>query len=352
MTPTHHDRVRRVALPTRHAFPGGPATFERHLVDGLAARGVDVVRDLDAPGIDVVLVVNAIRRVDRLARLRRRGVPIVQRLGTVLDPSELAIPRLADRVRMRLRTRLVALTRRRLADRIVYQTAAVQRRWRDAAGPSAHPEHVIPNGVDLGRFRPDGAATPRAFAITALSVEGAHGHDPCDTLVGLARALADRGANAEIVVVGRASPSVAERFRRTRGVRYLGVVPWEDLPAYYRGADVLAFTDRGAGCPNAVLEALACGTPVVGYRSDVLDEVIGDRGGVSVPSGPDGAPWDPGALADACLRLARDGPAARAAARSLANERYDRERMVDAYLAVFEEACARRVTAPGREAIA
>jgi glycosyltransferase involved in cell wall biosynthesis len=59
-------------------------------------------------------------------------------------------------------------------------------------------------------------------------------------------------------------------------VRLLGFVEDEDLPALYRGADLFAFPSLYEGFGLPVLEAMACGVPVVCSNASSLPEVAGD----------------------------------------------------------------------------
>jgi glycosyltransferase involved in cell wall biosynthesis len=61
-------------------------------------------------------------------------------------------------------------------------------------------------------------------------------------------------------------------------VLFTGFVPEDELPSLYSGASLFAFPslDEGFGLP--VLEAMACGTPVVASRGNSLEEVVGDAG--------------------------------------------------------------------------
>jgi glycosyltransferase involved in cell wall biosynthesis len=61
-------------------------------------------------------------------------------------------------------------------------------------------------------------------------------------------------------------------------VRWIGYVDEEDKPAIYRNAEVFVFPSRQEGFGLPVLEAMACGTPVVASHSSSLPEVIGDAG--------------------------------------------------------------------------
>ncbi len=79
-------------------------------------------------------------------------------------------------------------------------------------------------------------------------------------------------------------------------VRWLGTVPEEDLPALYSGASLFVFPSRYEGFGLPVVEAMACGTPVVCSNGSSLPEVAGDAALLTDPT-------DAEALAG-CIRLA------------------------------------------------
>ncbi len=78
-----------------------------------------------------------------------------------------------------------------------------------------------------------------------------------------------------------------------------GFVPEEDLPALYSGAAVCAFPSLYEGFGFPVLEAMACGTPVVCSSTSSLPELVGDAA-LMIP------PTNTGALAEAIHRLLVD----------------------------------------------
>jgi glycosyltransferase involved in cell wall biosynthesis len=84
-------------------------------------------------------------------------------------------------------------------------------------------------------------------------------------------------------------------------VSFLGHVPYGDMPAFLRGADALVLPSRSESMPYAVLEAMACGLPVVATSVGGIPEIIDDgRNGLLVP------PNSPERLADGLLALAGD----------------------------------------------
>jgi glycosyltransferase involved in cell wall biosynthesis len=184
--------------------------------------------------------------------------------------------------------------RRRLIVEVLTRAAAViavSRPLADAAlalGADPRTLHVIPNGVDTARFFPqnrEGArrrlgCLPEARLILAVGrlvpVKG------LDLLVWAVATLRDRlrePLRCYIVGTGplrRALERLIEALRLEDQIVFTGGVPQSELAFWYNAADLLCVTSHSEGCPNVVLESLACGTPVVstdvGGVGDLLHE--------------------------------------------------------------------------------
>jgi len=120
---------------------------------------------------------------------------------------------------------------------------------------------------------------------------------------------------------------VDERF-----VRFIGFVDEADKPALYRGAVALIFPSRYEGFGLPPLEALACGTPVVGSDATSIPEVVGDAGVLLPPDDAEG-------MAGALIRLATDdGFRAELSRRALAQAaRFSWERTARETLAAYRD---------------
>lgn len=166
----------------------------------------------------------------------------------------------------------------RQAAGLVTVSAALKERL-VALGTEPDRIHVLRNGVDLDRFRPvDRAAARKALGLrrtTLLSVGNLvplKGHDLAIRAVG-------RLPEAELLIAG-AGPQEAELRRLAEvervmdRVRFLGRVPHESLREIYGAADVLVLASSREGWPNVLLEAMACGTPVVATRVGGIPECV------------------------------------------------------------------------------
>jgi glycosyltransferase involved in cell wall biosynthesis len=90
-----------------------------------------------------------------------------------------------------------------------------------------------------------------------------------------------------------------ERLGLARAVRFVGYVPVADLPFIYNLSEFFLFPSLYEGFGLPVIEAMACGTPVITSATSSLGEIAA---GAALTIDPE----DTGALAEAIDRLARD----------------------------------------------
>lgn len=214
-------------------------------------------------------------------------------------------------------------------------------------GADAARLHVIRNGVDTVRFQP----LPQAQARAALGLHGdplllsvghlvpVKGHDL--SVQALAR-LTARWPGIRLCFVGdgplRADlQAQAAALGIAEHLRFAGAVPNQELATWYSAADALLLSSRSEGWANVLLEAMACGTPVVATDVGGTAEVLASPvAGQLVP------PLDPAAIADGLEALLNDPPD-RAAVRAYA-EGFGWQETTDAQLRLFRDVLA---LAPG-----
>ncbi len=205
----------------------------------------------------------------------------------------------------------------RAATRIITDSTSVSESVRDILGARAERVDVVALGV-AERFRDPGAgivdATVRRLGLPRPYVLFVGNLEPRKNLPGLLRAFrlvrAGHPDPVHLVVAGK----LAWKSGPLRGeldapdlrglVHVTGYVAPEDLPALYAGADVFAFPSFWEGFGLPVLEAMACGTPVVAADVASVPEVCGGAAVLVDPRSPE-------AIAGAILTVLRD-PARRA----------------------------------------
>lgn len=183
-------------------------------------------------------------------------------------------------------------------------------------GLGANPEklHALRNGVDLERFTPEDRTAARERL--GLSAEGHYllsvghlverkGHHICiealPALPGVTLLIAGAGEEEHRLKALAKQLDVADR------VHWIGVVNQGDLKWWYSAADVLALCSSREGWANVLLEAMACGTPVIATNIWGTPEVV------SVPAaGLLMAERTPASLIEAWGQLMQSLPARRA----------------------------------------
>ncbi len=167
------------------------------------------------------------------------------------------------------------------------------------AGVAADLVHVVPNGVDLERFRPEGPRREIAGArgTVFLFVGGATIRKGIDVLLeAWARAftsaddvsLVVKSFGGGTVYRGQTYEDGVVAYRDHPGTPDVVLldeeIGYEELPALYRAAHVLVQPYRGEGFCLPALEALACGRPVIATANGPTDDFVTNECGWLIPS--------------------------------------------------------------------
>lgn len=159
---------------------------------------------------------------------------------------------------------------------------------------------VFPNGVDLSIFHPMEQAAARerlriekeAFVVifvgSFIERKGAHRLSEAIGMI--------TGRQVFSIFVGEegdCKPSC-------ENILYCGKVKHEELPLYLNAADAFVLPTLKEGCCNAIVEAMACGLPIISSDRDFNDGLLDERNAIRVD------PMDVEALAQAIVRLRDD----------------------------------------------
>lgn len=248
-------------------------------------------------------------------RLRRPPGPVVVTVHDILpfmlrdDASLCTYRTLADRWMDR-----IAMAGLRRADLLVASSEFTKVCIERYLGIPSERIHVVHLGVDLDFYKPCPAS---AADLARFGLKGDARHllyvgtdDPRKDLATLLRAfrrIRETREDVHLVKVGSPAP-VEQRERSLELAADLGVLPYvhflddvdeATLRLIYSAADVYVQPSLYEGFGLPVLEAMACGTPVVASSVGPLPEVIGDTGYLA-------SPGDEGSLAEGITRLLDD----------------------------------------------
>lgn len=205
--------------------------------------------------------------------------------------------------RVRLKQRVLQLLARvqqsQAAALLIASPAALSR----IAAPVEHRPRVfeVPHGIDLQGFQPRLAPPPTPSILFLANVIRRKGiFTLLDAFDLVARALPD----AELVIAGAGgdASTVASMVaaRPDLRIRLLGRVDRAEVPRLMRAHSVYCLPSYGEPFATTILEAMACGVPIVATRAGGVPHLVDDAGGRLVP------PRDPVTLSEALIEVLRD----------------------------------------------
>jgi glycosyltransferase involved in cell wall biosynthesis len=210
------------------------------------------------------------------------------------------------------------------------------------------PQTVL-NGVDLSKFKPGGEGRAGAKPIIAWVGRGVDEVKGIDRFAAIAPTLHRAGFRLWLAEP-HGPDEVEEVFPGIKGLLSSLVSSWramarEEMPSFYQevaaSGGCVVSTSRTEGLPMSLLEAQACGCPVIGPNVRGVNECVDpSRGGILYP--PEAAPE---VVAEMIVAAVRDMDGMRergAKCVRLVREKFSLERMVEDYLRVYRAALTAR----------
>jgi glycosyltransferase involved in cell wall biosynthesis len=213
-------------------------------------------------------------------------------------------------------------------------------------GERSGPWEVLHNAVDTDLFRP---ATSKKAAddLVLLTAGSKYLFERLESPIRALACVRKRRPRARLLFAGRVSPGLmrpAQRLiaelRLEGGVTFLPPFTQADAPSIFQQADILLHPKINDPCPGVVIEAMACGLPVVHSDSGGVPELVGNEAGRGVATE---ANWErftpptPELWAEAVLAVAEDLSRGAEAARQRAVDRFDLHPWVERHRQLFTE---------------
>jgi glycosyltransferase involved in cell wall biosynthesis len=237
----------------------------------------------------------------------------------------------------------------RQADHVVYQSAFCKLGADRFYGAPQRTWEILHNPVDTEAFTPDGVhrERPLTLLLGGNQYQRYRLERALETLAAVRQEIPD----ARLLVAGVVSfapdaqdhaDAMIERLSLREAVEFAGPYTQAQAPELMRRADLLVHPKYNDPCPTVVLEAMACGLPIVYSASGGTPELVGPDAGIGIEAPLDWErdhPPSPAELAQAVLTLASDLEARRVAARERAL-RFDVRPWVERHREIFQELVA------------
>ena len=215
------------------------------------------------------------------------AMPPGYRGTSVVTVHDLSFEHLPDvmglKDRLLFKTQVPRAARR--ADRVLTGSAWTKRDLIERYGLAEERIVVTPYGIDP-RFVPDGARADGRYALFVGAIQPRK--DPQSAVEALA--LVDSDLKLKLIGPEKLGAdrvrTAVERLGLQQRVEWRGHVEMDELASLYRGAAVLLFPSRYEGFGLPVVEAMACGTPVVATTAGAIPEIAGDAAILVEPGDP------------------------------------------------------------------
>jgi glycosyltransferase involved in cell wall biosynthesis len=215
--------------------------------------------------------------------------------------------------------------------------------------PAVNEARVIPNGVDLSVFHPADSRSartalglPQDAGVLLFAAESIHQNRWKDypTLRASVEIVAEQVRPRPIVCIGLGEAAASESIGRATAQFIAYETDASRVARYYQAADIYIHPARQDTFPCSVLEAMACGTPVVATAvGGIAEQVDEGQSGFLVPAG------NPTDLAARVVQVLNDPQLRQALASGAldsARRRFDLQSQVDGYLNWYMELLDRR----------
>jgi glycosyltransferase involved in cell wall biosynthesis len=246
---------------------------------GGSSRALVPVRDLG--WYLAALPVRASRDGVDVLHCPTQRAPLRSRVPLVVTFHDLAVLRHPETFNRWTRTYSRAFLPRvvRAATRLIAVSEFTKRELLELLEVPDEKVRVIPNAVGP-EFSPEGESAPGEYVLAVSTLE------PRKNLPRLVEAYRRAGLNGLPLLVAGAPGWGGVRVDG-ESVRWLGEVGDDELARLYRGARAVAYVSLYEGFGLPVLEAMACGAPVVTARTGALEEVAGGAAVLVDPLDPD-----------------------------------------------------------------
>lgn len=237
------------------------------------------------------------------------------------------------------------------ADYVFYQSNFCKLSADIFLGERLGPWEILYNPVDTQAFSP--SKTRLDLDHLVILTAGSHSQFyRVETAVQTLSALIHRHREVKLIIAGRLQwthnhdmaqrmlYNLARELKVEKHIRYIGHYTQQEAPAIFNSAHILVHPQYNDACPGLVLEAMACGLPVVYSKSGGTPELVGEEAGIGIPSllsWDEIIPPSPEEMAEAVIKIAERREEYSKAARQRAINHFDIEHWIKRHQIIFSQ---------------
>lgn len=320
----------KIFLPSIMAKHGGPKTFMAQLTGFLERQQAEIVK---SPYRASVLCFPVAYNIEALRLARRCGVGIVQRLDGIYYPSQ-------HGEEYESFNRPIQVIYNELADFVIFQSEYSRAQCFHMFGPISEDKYrVIYNGSDLSCFYPSDQNFAYGQRVKFISTGVFRKKGMIEPLTQSLDGLVG-SFEFELHLVGEITLDEIWPYLERDYIIYHGPKAKSEVAMLLRQAHIYLHSQVNDNCPNAVIEAVSTGLPVVGFKGGALPELchfaLDLQADVSQVVFQQYSDFDPSALREK-IRLAVNNYSDYRNVFLEHCKDYDFERTGAAYLHVFEK---------------
>lgn len=265
---------------------GGPGSFQSRFEKELRKNGYNIFYKGDKIRPDLIFLVGGTTSLLWLLKMSNNNIPILQRIDGIRWLYKIKKVSLKYYLLVDFYNKITKFIHAFLADKIVYQSHFVKKWWKDGGWKLRKNTSIIHNGVSIPEQSVIENVLQQRKIKRLVILEGVIDYTPYS--VKLLNDLAENlPKDIEIELYGKFEDKV-EQSKLHKRLDYKGFLKREEVYKVLMGSVYLSL-DIHPACPNTVAEAMACGSPVVGFKTGALPELVIDKSGIIVDYGSD--PW-------------------------------------------------------------
>lgn len=281
----------KIVFPHDPTTIGGPSTFQLLITKHLIQKNIEILPAGSKEKSDVVFVIGGTRKLLWLAIQKFNGAKILFRLDGLNWKHKIKLKSFKHLVYSEIHNYISIIIRKFYADAVVYQSKFIKEWWDSKYGDTRKDEFVVYNGTDICVFSPVINSSNIAKLPSIICVEGKIEFDmpTCLVIKALHDSLIEKKLIKHIDIWGEYAVEFDTFFKDYSNINFKGVCCRSRIPDLLTNSDIFLNLEIIPPCPNAVIEALSCGLPVVGFSNGAMSELVPDDAGGLATYGAN--PW-------------------------------------------------------------